>query len=636
MALDLQNSYQEAQDKLKSYKTFSESKSAINKAKEKIGNQLQTSFDVSKFNLDAAELERKIKKKVKSQFEELLGLISSIKGAGTSTNSFLIQKFIRAIKKLKTIILQVLVEEFIKALGCDLEQTYDADEFYIKSSSIDLFKILNEAPNSTVGRMYYEPRPYSYTAAPRSTNRLLYELSQTEFVSHSATYSGNDYLGYSTTPLFDIQFEQYNPITGDGSGWYKVTLRDRPAGAPNKVSQFIVDYLKTIDLINVKALIAALIEAVLGCVSINLRFATGTIDDSTRFGLLIQRILGLCFDEDREISVGGQAKTPELDDTNESFFEMTDIDNSIIEQRTLEIKKGVVSFETCDNVELPVDSTTILDIIEESVKDNESIDAMGPALAKVSTYLANDPRWQLQFPYPDQLKITVDFNFVKKIPIALISNIISPKVLLPFITMIKALGIEYDENQVGLSNFMKQNRELMKNIVSRIGAEFVKTLFEEIKKDIRGLVRQIIVEITKDDSGTIYIMIEKLTKIALSIVSIVNDYRKCKSVIDAILQLFNLIPKIQLRPIIPLPLLKLAPYLPGSSPNRSYINVIGEMQKLGIPTGPNKDGSPNVNLQQAFALLKGADREQKENGKVESAVDLPPPYGLITVTGKWI
>jgi hypothetical protein len=250
--------------------------------------------------------------------------------------------------------------------------------------------------------------------------------------------------------------------------------------------------------------------------------------------------------------------------------------------------------------------------------------------------LANDPRWQLQFPYPDQLKITVDFNFVKKIPIALISNIISPKVLLPFITMIKALGIEYDENQVGLSNFMKQNRELMKNIVSRIGGEFVKTLFEEIKKDIRGLVRQIISEITKDDSGTIYIMIEKLTKIALSIVSIINDYRKCKSVIDAILQLFNLIPKIQLRPIIPLPLLKLAPYLPGSSPNRSYINVIGEMQKLGIPTGPNKDGSPNINLQQSFAILKGADREQKENGKVESAVDLPPPYGLITVTGKWI
>ena len=69
MALDLQNSYQEAQDKLKSYKTFSESKSAINKAKEKTENQLQPSFDSSKFSLDSAELERKIKKKVKSQFE---------------------------------------------------------------------------------------------------------------------------------------------------------------------------------------------------------------------------------------------------------------------------------------------------------------------------------------------------------------------------------------------------------------------------------------------------------------------------------------------------------------------------------------------------------------------------------------
>ena len=43
-----------------------------------------------------------------------------------------------------------------------------------------------------------------------------------------------------------------------------------------------------------------------------------------------------------------------------------------------------------------------------------------------------------------------------------------------------------------------------------------------------------------------------------------------------------------------------------------------------------------MSLQLVYATLKGADREAKENGKVESAVDLPPPYGLITVTGKWI
>jgi hypothetical protein len=356
----------------------------------------------------------------------------------------------------------------------------------------------------------------------------------------------------------------------------------------------------------------------------------GTIDDSTRFGLLVQRILGMCFDEGEEISVAGQAKTPELDDTTDSFFEMTDVDFGIIEQRTSEILKGVVSFETCDNVELPVDAEVILDLIEETLNKYDEGEGLEETLDAISTYLSNDPNWSLAFPYPDQLKITLDFSFITKLPQAVVSAGLGPKVILPFIMMIKALGIPYDDDSTGLANFIRKNRSLMNQLISKIGAEFIRILFEEIKKDVRNLIRSIIIDISKDETGATAAMIDKLIGIALIITTIIKDYRQCKSVIDSILALLNFLPL--KKPSIPIPLLSFSSLLPGYSPNKAFINSIENLQKLGLPTGPLPDGSPNLGLQAIYSQLKGGDLEQKENGKSEIIVKTP--FGAFLGNGK--
>lgn len=631
MALDLNNSYQQAQDKLKALKTFREAKSSINQSLNQTENQNTPDYTKSSFQLDASEIQNKIKKKMDSQFDQLVGLVASNKGSGPATAQFLIRKFIVAIKILNKKLPDILAEEIIKALGCDLEQTFTSGQsIYVKMKSIDLFKLLFIDPASKVGKVKYEKSQYNTYSVPSSANRMLKEREQNPGESLSSVY-GSPYLGYSSNPLFDITFEQV--YGGDTTGWFKIDLSNRPGLAPNsqiKVSEFLVDYFKTLKLLEYKLLIGNILELVLGVFSIKLRFAQGTVDDSTRFGLLVQRILGLCFDDEEEISIAGQAKTPELDDTTETFFEMSNVDIGIIEERTTQILKGVTSFETCDNVELPVDSDKILDIIEEELNKYPEDEGFEETLNSISTYLSNDPNWSMAFPYPDQLKITLDFSFIKKMPEAVVSSIIGPKVLLPFLTMIKALGIPYDDNSTGLSNFMKQNRELMKQLISKIGAEFIRILFLEIKKDIRNLVKAIIIDISKDESGAIVVMIEKLINIGIIVATIVKDYRRCKSVIDSILALFNIIP-LQ-RQSIPLPLLLLSPLLPGYSPNRAFINAIENFQKLGVPTGALPDGTPNIGLQSMYSQLKGQDLEQKENGKLEGGV--LTPFGAFKITGK--
>lgn len=621
-SLDLNNSYSEAQNKLSALKTFTESKNAISKALEKAQNLNTPNFDLSKFQSQTKELEQKIKKQVQSQFEKLIGLLFSTKGSGPDTFKFIIKKLVSAIKLLKSKLVNLISEIMLKSLGCDINQTFTTNTpVYIKISSIDLFNILIQNPSEKVGRLLYEKKGYLPGDITRSTNKGLYEFIQ----NPSTTYQ---YFGFSSNKLFDIQFVQINPNTGDATGWYKVT----PATTTNNVFKFFTDYYRTISIFEIHVLITNLLEAIFGVVSIKINAGSLKIDDSTKFGLIIQRILGLCFDDEQEISVSGQAKTPELDDTTDSFFEMVGMDTSIIEERTNQIKRGVVTLETCEELELPVDSDQILDAIE-SIDFVEDGSNFADGLEQINVLLSNDPRWAIQIGYP-QISVSLDFNFIKKIPLAVVSTVISPKVLLPFFTMMKSMGLIIDDQINGLSDFVKKYKSLMIDLVSRIGAEFVRILFEEIKKDIQKLVIQIIRMIIQDESGTIGAMIERLVNLAKFAVSVIRDFRQCKSLIDAILQLLNLLPKIGGG--IPTPLMSLAGLLPGYSPNRAFINSIEQLQKMGLPTGDMPDGSPNLMLQSIFGTIKGMDTEQKINGKTPGAVTLPPPYGTVQSMSKSI
>ena len=119
--------------------------------------------------------------------------------------------------------------------------------------------------------------------------------------------------------------------------------------------------------------------------------------------------------------------------------------------------------------------------------------------------------------------------------------------------------------------------------------------------------------------------------ILLILSQLVDDYRKCKSLINSILQLLQLIFG---RPdgSIPLPLLFLTQFLPGYSPERSSINTIELLQSVGIPTGPLPDGSPN--LMGLYNLMSniGVDNEESDNGKTEGTVITP--LGIYPVYSK--
>lgn len=634
MPIDVNQGFGDSKEKLKSFKSFNAAKGAINSAKDKANNIYQdnlkkTQTSLNKVNKKVDNAQEKIneaKNKVKSTFDELFELFGSSRGAGSATNNYLTKKFSRIVQEIKPKIFEIFTQEVITSLGCSEEQTYGPQTFYIKVSTVDLFKMLVTDPTTITGKVMYEKENFtaqSTTITPRPTNKLLYNLIQNEGQSMNSLYS-SQYKGISTNALFDITYTTSDNNNNQGS-FFRVELLQRVPGTPNRIKDFIIDYYKTVDMIDFNSFVAKLIDAITNIVSVEVGYGSATLDNQNKFGIFVQRILGLCFDNDEEISISGLAKTPEVDNIDETFFELSDVDLRNIESQTQLTRSGVIEFESCDNVKLPITNTEYaLEIIANVNGTNIS-----SSIENVLDSLVNDPRWQLQIPFPNSLKLSINTDIIKTFPRAVIGAILSPKILLGFIMMLKALGVLYDESIIGIENFFKQNKKLVVGLVSRIGAIFLKALFDEIAKDVLALAKSIIRDIANEKAQTVLSAINNLIGLAVAIATAIQDFRKCRSLIQTLLQLFNLRLPTSAQ-IIPTPILALADVLPGASANRAWMNYISNLQRVGINTGPYPDGSPNLGLIADFCLISGMYQERDENGKVE--VFIPPLAAGVFVT----
>ncbi len=137
----------------------------------------------------------------------------------------------------------------------------------------------------------------------------------------------------------------------------------------------------------------------------------GRLDHGVRYPSIYTKALRphtrMFTDGDKVIELVKMAwKSPENPDgVDESFFEFTDIDLRNIDQRVTNIKNGVIEFEDCGEVKVPVDYNTIISELNnlKFVKDSDLVDACD----NLTNVLADNPLWGIN------AKATIDFNFVK-------------------------------------------------------------------------------------------------------------------------------------------------------------------------------------------------------------------------------
>jgi hypothetical protein len=639
--IDLNDDYAKTSERIKSLDTYNQ----LTQGTEQILSQQQSSLeqDVTNTASQLSQLQeqnKRYQRQVTSQLDKLLDLNTLLPNnrvsgqTGNSTASLIKNQFTESLNGLKSKLPQIIIDEMLSQLGCSQEQTYNTNLIYVPVESVDLFGTLKLAPDTTVGKLTYESPEIIIQNSPFPMNKELYERIQNENVSYSDSY-GQDYLGLSKQGLFDITY-----VTKDGNGnngnFFKVNLKNR-ADNLNLISQFMVDYFNSIEIVSTKNIFLQLFQNLFGAVSIDLKMGSGEIEDGEYFQKILTRILGLCFDERNEIDVSGNAKVAPLDGVDESFFELTDIDLREIESNLSNIQRGVIEYQDCTTVKLPVNTQDLFNNLLQILDLDENNSAETTALLNQTV---DSVKGNTQWPQIDSIGIKIDNEIIKSLPRALYSAVLSPKILLPFMVMFKALetainvGVQSSVNEVyNLKTFLNVFKKMNVQIMSKIGAEFVKILRNIIVRDVRRLLQVVTRDLQKNAVTKKYAIITQLIELTILITQFVNDYRKCKSVIDDILNIIEFAlrgTRIQIPPF----LLPLAALRSGFNPVRASLQVIQNFQSLGIPTGPMPDGSPNLFMIAQQAAITGMESERDKNSKIAGLTpqQIVSPIGLTIPT----
>jgi hypothetical protein len=622
MAVDINSELENAKNKSKVYKRYEQYKKDYVKLKKKAGSSQETANkNISKQLDNFVGKRKKQTENVTTFVDELISQLKELKGSGLETDKFIKRVFVNSLKKIKPEIKQLVIDETKKSLACSGVQGYQFNTtYYIPVKSVDLFGILEQSTDNRIGKLFYEVSATTYNQFPYSMNRELYNRTQNLNQPYTAV-AGTDYLGTSQQNLFDITYvETYvDPQTlqtVQGS-FFKVDLKPRQTFPV--IDEFLNDYYSTIDVLEYKTFFTNLVDYVTGAISFGRGDGNLKLTNIQKSLVIMQRILGLCSDSNKEINVGGTSKVSEIDNVDESFYELNDVDLRIIEQNVSNIKLGVVEFEDCDNIKVPMNLEAVLTALENLNfnEDTSDVNEINDALGIIYPVIDDDPTF----------KLSVDSGFFSNFVKALMNTVLSPKTVLPIMVVAGMVNQPIYKDIDNIENFLKKFKTFFNEVLTKISAIFTKAIFDELKKEIKTLIKLLLGDIVDEKKKKKYQMILSLVAILPALTKVVKDYRECKSVLDELLQLLNLgIKKLNIGGDIPLPLLLSAKFLDGYSPTRAFLNTIAIFEELGIPTEPMPDGSPNEFLVAVKAILDGNSQESAENGKVAIGI------GPLTIT----
>jgi hypothetical protein len=627
-------------DKSESIRQLNEIKDASQRAKDEIKNQFDELIELFKLSIPS---ETDIKSKLnKFTSDAKSNVKSKIPNIPTDTKNdgidFLLKQVLLAVQNTKSRISEIFIDEVLKTAGCSEEQLFNGNDeggnrnnkIHIRVNQIDLKKLLTKNPVEKENSILYEKEDRSNGYLPYPMNKELFYRIQNENVSFYDEF-GQDYIGESGVGILDIKYvtsyvEEGQTKYGD---FFEVTLTNRLTG--NNISNFLRDYYKSIDIIDFDTFVPKVLNELTNFIDISANISKTEKEEEKKFNKIIQRILGLCFDNTKEIDVSGTSKLSVLDDIDDSFFEMSFVDLRNIENETNNFTNGVIEFKDCDNIKLKVNPDSFIESVNNirNVPDNQKVDKF---IEEIENKL-NDTDWKTNTSIDLNLDVSFKSDILKSIPRAAVSAILSPKVLLGMMVVLKSVGSNVADLVEDFRTFMSSMKQFMVELVSKIGSIFIEELFTLLKKNIKKLISVILLQIIRESKDTRVKIITSIVAVLLQLGSAVVDWRQCKSVVDEIINLLN----ISIQAIngsgsrgLPSFVLASSGLLGGYSPTRAFANVTENLQKLGLPTGPLPDGSPNIALSAIYQTLKASHDEQIKNGKTEIFV---PPLTVVSLGG---
>jgi len=181
---------------------------------------------------------------------------------------------------------------------------------------------------------------------------------------------------------------------------------------------------------------------------------------------------------------------------DDSFFTFTNEEISQQENSANFRKKGIRVIETCGTVPVSIPEV-LIDLAnsrisgttneQKKIAISDSINSIGASIG------SNAP--DVKDTYALELNFIEDL--IQNLVIAIVSFLLSPKIISIFLINYKIVyGI--NEDYVDATDFMKQNKNLMRDIANAVRNAIIKVILNQVLKEISNLVSETIVEISTE------------------------------------------------------------------------------------------------------------------------------------------
>ena len=534
----------------------------------------------------------------------------------------------------------IIVDEILRSFNCDLSTEIPVvgdgltNSIVIRVDQVDLFNQLKITPDDGVGKYCYEASPFDLGVYPPGQtpfplNRFLHYLTQNPNTPKQVYGQSGNVLftvEYDGIDSFVISPHYKGPLSSDNQTIYN-DANPSPGGLVKfTVAEFLRDYFDNIKVIELQGLLGALLEIEAG---LGMSFGNnGSKNFADILGVnkligIINKIIASCDGMDLgKISTESASHLSELLDSDDFFtFNVEEEQNFYLQAKRK--SKGVIKFEGCDNIEIPLDPIIFQNAADEIVA---SLNSGGDGLKAFSTVLQNgvagsaakmpeaafkDLNWNWSVHFMEKLII--------QFPVVMVLALMSTKVILP-IVLIAIIVNNQTLLAASPSEFAKLFKRVFFRICRAILNEVIKIAFKILKQFLIKLLIIYVKMLLSTQKGKRIKMILSLIQALLPFIDDLQNAKNCKEILMIILKMIDATGiDIPFRP--PNKFLQFAAVArSGTNSIRTFQKLIIKLEALGVHTGDMPDGSPNKSILSKFAAIEAMDEEKTVNGVVHSVL----------------
>jgi hypothetical protein len=343
----------------------------------------------------------------------------------------------------------------------------------VQVNKVDFFNLFKTSPNSTFGSLLYD----DITSGINSTDLNTFIFNNMSLNKNNQIPSLGNF--YTWQDIIDVKF---NPVGLNNNNI--LTIKANPNYDNKSLTELNNDLIDSITIfgssnnINVSTLLMDIFDRMFGSITSSIGKGKNQTKNEIEIEEIIENIINT---EDETI----------IDD---SFFSFSNEENKLIDYIVNNKTQGYGVLETCGNQDIIIDSEILIQINSNLSNSQLNVDQTSIITNSFDT-IANVQSNDVSPVDRDNVRGNFIIKLVKLLPTSIIKHIISPKLMILFVINNKIIyGENYSHND--FRDFLKQNRNLIRNISKLIIGKIIELLLSLVLKEIAKKVAKKV----KDDN----------------------------------------------------------------------------------------------------------------------------------------